>query len=78
MCDMAVDLDAIARESGVVSAADFSEELEQLRPYRENGSVEIDGNRIRITEQGRPYMRLVASAFDTYLPGAKSRHSVAV
>ena len=62
----------------VVSAADFSEELEQLRPYRENGSVEIDGHRIRITEQGRPYMRLVASAFDTYLPGAKSRHSVAV
>jgi oxygen-independent coproporphyrinogen-3 oxidase len=78
MCDMAVDLDAIAHESGFAVDADFSDELDSLRPYEENGSVLIDGHRIRITEQGRPYMRLVASAFDTYLARAKSRHSVAV
>ena len=78
MCDMAVDLDAIAHETGFDIATDFSDELESLQPFQENGSVLIDGRRIRITEQGRPYMRLVASAFDTYLPGAKSRHSVAV
>jgi oxygen-independent coproporphyrinogen III oxidase len=78
MCDMAVDLDAIANETGFDIATDFSDELESLQPFQENGSVLIDGRRIRITEQGRPYMRLVASAFDTYLPGAKSRHSVAV
>jgi oxygen-independent coproporphyrinogen III oxidase len=78
MCDMAVDLDAIANETGFDIATDFSDELESLQPFQENGSVLIEGRRIRITEQGRPYMRLVASAFDTYLPGAKSRHSVAV
>jgi oxygen-independent coproporphyrinogen III oxidase len=78
MCDMAVDLDAIAAESGFEIATNFSNELDSLRPYQENGSVTIEGKRIRITEQGRPYMRLVASAFDTYLAGAKSRHSVAV
>ena len=76
MCDMAVDLDAVVGEIGL--AADFSDELESLQPYRDNGSVEIDGHRIRITEKGRPYLRLVASAFDTYLGQAKSRHSVAV
>jgi oxygen-independent coproporphyrinogen-3 oxidase len=76
MCDMAVDLDAATGEIGL--AADFSGELESLQPYRDNGSVEIDGRRIRITEKGRPYLRLVASAFDTYLGQAKSRHSVAV
>ena len=76
MCDMAVDLDAATGEIGL--AADFSDELESLQPYRDNGSVEIDGHRIRITEKGRPYLRLVASAFDTYLGQAKSRHSVAV
>ena len=78
MCDMAVDLDAITDETGFNVATDFSDELESLQPFQENGSVQIDGHRIRITEQGRPYMRLVAAAFDTYLPGAKSRHSVAV
>jgi oxygen-independent coproporphyrinogen-3 oxidase len=78
MCDMAVDLDAITHESGFTISTDFSDELDSLRPFQENGSVLIDGHRIQITEQGRPYMRLVASAFDTYLAGAKSRHSVAV
>jgi oxygen-independent coproporphyrinogen-3 oxidase len=78
MCDMSVDLDAIADQSGFGIATDFSEELDSLQPFQENGSVLIEGKRIRITEQGRPYMRLVASAFDAYLGRAKSRHSVAV
>ena len=76
MCDMAVDLDAVADQSGI--APDFSDELSSLQPFLENGSVLIDGHRIRLTEKGRPYMRLVASVFDTYLARAKSRHSVAV
>ena len=78
MCDMAVDLDAIADEAGFDSATDFTDELELLEPFQENGSVQIEGHRIRITEKGRPYMRLVASVFDTYLTRANSRHSVAV
>jgi oxygen-independent coproporphyrinogen-3 oxidase len=78
MCDMAVDLDAIVSESGLDIDTDFSDELEALQPFLDNGSVLIDGNRIQITEQGRTYMRLVASTFDTYLAAAKSRHSVAV
>jgi oxygen-independent coproporphyrinogen-3 oxidase len=78
MCDMAVDLDAIVDEAGFDIASDFSDELDLLQPFQENGSVRIEGHRIRITEKGRPYMRLVASVFDTYLGRAKSRHSVAV
>jgi len=71
-------LDAIADESGFDVATDFSDELDALQPYQENGSVLIEGHRIQITDKGRPYLRLVASAFDTYLAQAKSRHSVAV
>jgi len=78
MCDMAIDLDAAADATGYGSATDFSGEIASLQPFQDNGSVEIDGRRIRITESGRPYMRLVASVFDTYLAQAKSRHSVAV
>ena len=78
MCDMAVDLDAVADETGFDVNTDFADEIELLQPFLDNGSVLIDGRRIRITESGRPYMRLVASVFDTYLAQAKSRHSVAV
>ena len=78
MCDMAVDLDAAEASTGVSPDTDFADELESLRPFEDNGSVRIDGRRIQITQQGRPYMRLVAATFDTYLAQAKSRHSVAV
>jgi oxygen-independent coproporphyrinogen-3 oxidase len=78
MCDMAVDLGAIADEFGFDVATDFSDELDSLQPFEKNGSVLIDGRRIRITEKGRPYLRLVASAFDAYLGRAKTKHSVAV
>ena len=39
MCDMAVDLDAIADEAGFNIATDFSDELDSLQPFEENGSV---------------------------------------
>ena len=75
---MAVDLDAIADESGFDIGTDFSDELNALQPFTENGSLLIEGRHIQITEKGRPYMRLVASAFDTYLTRSQSRHSAAV
>jgi oxygen-independent coproporphyrinogen-3 oxidase len=78
MCDMAVDLDAVADESGFDIGTDFSDELNALQPFTENGSLLIEGRHIQITEKGRPYMRLVASAFDTYLTRSQSRHSAAV
>ncbi len=78
MCDMAVDLDAIADEFGFDIGTDFSDELNALQPFTENGSLLIEGHHIQITEKGRPYMRLVASAFDTYLTRSQSRHSAAV
>jgi oxygen-independent coproporphyrinogen III oxidase len=78
MCDLAVDLDAVTSESGFDIGTDFSEELDSLQPYTESGALVIDGRRLRITEKGRPYMRLVASVFDSYLNKTRSRHSVAV
>jgi oxygen-independent coproporphyrinogen-3 oxidase len=78
MCDMAVDLDAVAGESGFDVGTDFSDELASLQPFTENGTLLIEGHRLRITEKGRPYMRLVASAFDSYLTKSRSKHSVAV
>jgi len=76
MCDLAVDLAAI---SPVFNAdVNFSDALASLEPLKNNGSVQIDGQRIRITERGRPFARIVASAFDTYLTGSRAKHSLAV
>ncbi len=50
MCDMAVDLDAVADETGLDVDTDFADEIELLQPFQENGSVLIEGRRIRITE----------------------------
>lgn len=78
MCDMAVDLAAIVKGSGIDIERDFSAALTSLRPLQDDGSLQIEGHRIRITEKGRPLARIVASAFDAYLAGSQARHSPAV
>lgn len=78
MCDMAVDFTAVARRSGFDTEAVFFDALPSLQPLREAGDLLIEGRRIVMTEKGRPFVRVVASAFDTYLTGSHARHSVAV
>jgi oxygen-independent coproporphyrinogen-3 oxidase len=45
---------------------------------RADGIVDVRGGRVRLTERGAPLARIVASAFDQYLPRSRARHSVAV
>lgn len=80
MCDLAVDL---AAETGTPSCATgaalrFRNEIEALSPFAREDLIRIDGARIEVLESGRPYVRLVAAAFDAYLSANKSRHSLAV
>jgi len=42
------------------------------------GFVSVTGNHISLSEQGRPFVRLIASVFDSYLQESGNRHSVAV
>jgi len=48
-----------------------------LAPLAAEGLVRVDGRRITVAEKGRPFVRLVAAAFDVYLARAHARHSVA-
>jgi oxygen-independent coproporphyrinogen III oxidase len=73
MCDFAVDLDSQAG-----GAADFSAELDAIDALAASGVVRRRGRRIVVTEKGRPFVRLVAAAFDAYLSQNNKRHSVAV
>jgi oxygen-independent coproporphyrinogen-3 oxidase len=72
MCDLAVDLEAFGGREH------FTAEFAALGPLCEEGLLELNGGRITMTERGRPYLRIAAAAFDTYLAVAEKRHSVAV
>jgi oxygen-independent coproporphyrinogen-3 oxidase len=49
--------------------------LDQLE---EDGLIRRSGNRIEVTDEGRPLVRTVAAAFDTYLPSSTATHVTAV
>jgi len=69
MCDLCVDLEKV---SGLIGASHtFANEIEALVPLAAQGLVKLDGGRVTVTEQGRPFVRLVASVFDTYLSGQR-------
>jgi oxygen-independent coproporphyrinogen III oxidase len=72
MCDFSVDLSAVA------PGADFSHELSTLGPLIRDGLVEIEGTKLAVTETGRPIVRIVAAAFDSYRRPATAQFSKAV
>jgi oxygen-independent coproporphyrinogen-3 oxidase len=73
MCDLEVDLDAV--DGG---ADRFAAEITALHALAEEGLVTIEGARIAVTPEGRPYVRIAAAVFDAYLAASQKRHSVAV
>ncbi|HWK95006.1 MAG TPA: oxygen-independent coproporphyrinogen III oxidase [Pseudolabrys sp.] len=72
MCDLALDLDMFG------GANAFAAEMIALKELATQGLVTIDGTRMAVTEPGRPFVRIVAAVFDTYLGAAQKRHSIAV
>ena len=77
MCDLSIDLAAAAAAAGL-SRDYFAQELDSLAPFRRDGLVDVDGYRIRVSEKGRPFVRILAAVFDVYLQQKPARHSLAV
>ncbi len=75
MCYFSVDLDAF---SDPEVDSHFAAEIDALGPFVQEGIALLQGRRIVVTEKGRPFVRLVAAVFDTYLAASKARHSMAV
>ena len=77
MCRHEVDLRAVAASfgadpDGLMDAAPLLQEMQR------DGLVQWDGYRVSVTPEGRPLVRSVAAAFDTYLQSGAGRHSAAV
>ena len=77
MCDLRVDIGAI-KAKHKMDDMDFGAEFARLSPLVEDGIALIEQDSVTVTEQGRPFLRLVAAVFDTYLKSGKARHSKAV
>ena len=72
MCDFSVDLSAVA------PGIEFSCELSTLAPMVRDGLVEIEGGKLTVTEAGRPIVRIIAAAFDSYRRPEMTQFSKAV
>ena len=80
MCDFAVDL-ADQAAAHAMPGFDFSEALDRLAPLADDGLVSVEGTQVRVGEDGKRAVRLIASCFDAYLkaPGnLAARYSKAV
>jgi oxygen-independent coproporphyrinogen-3 oxidase len=78
MCDLTVDVAAIAAKHGR-TAADFADAFEALQPLTAEGICAVNGTTVTVPPDARAAIRLVCAAFDTYLrPQAPARHAVAV
>ncbi|GGE03475.1 oxygen-independent coproporphyrinogen III oxidase [Aureimonas endophytica] len=56
----------------------FADELALLRPFAREGLIELEGGHLKLTENGRPFVRLVAAVFDRFRTEAEQAFSEAV
>jgi len=81
MCDMSVNLTDVCAEFDA-KPENLKAEIDRLAPYIEDGICVYDNFKISVNEEARPFVRLIAAAFDRYLNDAgdseTKRHSRAV
>jgi oxygen-independent coproporphyrinogen-3 oxidase len=77
MCYLEVDVAATAARFGQ-APQHFAEEWERLGPLAEDGLITREDWRVAMTDLGRPFVRAVCAAFDSYLTEGEQRHARAV
>jgi oxygen-independent coproporphyrinogen III oxidase len=77
MCYQIADVAEICHKHGV-SPTSLALAFEKLDALVADGIVERKGDIVRVTEQGRPFMRTVCSVFDAYYERVPNRHASAV
>ena len=80
MCDLEVDLDALAFEHDADPAPLKASASAGMPLFSADGLAQWDGRRITVTERGRPFVRSIAALFDAYFSqdADSPRHSRAV
>jgi oxygen-independent coproporphyrinogen-3 oxidase len=77
MCDFAFSFSTIRHEFGG-AAEQVLDEAEYFAGCDTDGMVEFSGGLFQVTAKGRPFVRSIASAFDSYFGAGAAKHSLAV
>ncbi len=67
MCSNAIDFDQVESQYGINFTEYFSDELDAIQLYADEGLIHLDGSTLCVTPKGRLFVRAVAMAFDQYL-----------
>jgi len=67
MCNKPVDFVAIRSEHGIDFETYFANEISLIRPFHNEGLINIDQSSIQVLPKGRLFVRGVAMVFDHYL-----------
>jgi oxygen-independent coproporphyrinogen-3 oxidase len=65
--DMELDIAECNRQFGIDFLRDFRGELQSLEPMMEDGLIAFDGDVLKVTRRGRPFLRNICMPFDAYL-----------
>ncbi|WP_321505653.1 oxygen-independent coproporphyrinogen III oxidase [Breoghania sp.] len=71
------NVETIARRHGM-EPEQLADGFERLQEMVDDGLAVIEGWTVRVTDAGKPFVRVAAAAFDSYLANGSARHSVAV
>lgn len=77
MCDLEFPSTELARRFGA-AAKPVLDEAEQIIATDPDQLIERTADGFRVTDRGRPFVRTIASRFDTYLSASKATHSAGV
>lgn len=77
MCDLAVDLAEVCRAHRR-DLVELDREIRSLDSFVRDGLLERDGPRVRVTAEGRLFIRSICAAFDVYFAPELGRHSKGV
>ena len=75
MCNFVLDTRALAQQWQINFQDYFAGSLVQLAPCLDDGLVRWQGDLLEVTERGRPWVRIIAAAFDAYLLGQQQSYS---
>ncbi|NCB57001.1 MAG: oxygen-independent coproporphyrinogen III oxidase [Gammaproteobacteria bacterium] len=67
ICNFTLDPQQIEAIYGISFAEYFAEDLKLLQPFVNDGLVEVEGQRLRVTATGRLLIRNICMCFDVYL-----------
>lgn len=78
MCNFVVDTQAIGQKWHIDFAEYFAQSLESLATCEGDHLVTWQGERLKVTARGRPWVRVISACFDAYLMPQQQNYSKVV